>query len=269
MSKLQGLMFGLATTVLVVVATYFFMVKSWLPPLHSDRVGIDTAIWWALLVTGLVFIATNLLLAFFAWRYQDAPGATAAYWHDNPKLEWSWTLITAAILLVFLVNALSLWGSVTSPAPPDAAVVEITAQQFAWNVRYPGKDGVFGRTSAKLVSTEDLNFIGLDKSDPAAADDIVGAQNTLVIPQGRPVRVLIRSLDVIHSFFLPHFRVKLDAMPGMTVETWFTPQVPAGAERTSEIACAEHCGLGHYRMRGMVTVVDAAEYDAAVAKLAE
>jgi cytochrome c oxidase subunit 2 len=267
MSKLQGLLFGLATVVLVAVATYYFMVKDWLPPLHSDRGDIDKAIWWSLLVTGLVFIATNLLLAFFTWRYQDAPGAQAAYWHDNPKLEVSWTAVTAVILLVFLVNALSLWNNITKAEalPADAVTVEITAQQFAWNVRYPGPDGVFGKTSAALVDTENLNFIGLDKNDPAAADDVVGPQNTLVLPEGRKVRVLLRSLDVIHSFFLPNFRVKQDAMPGLTIETRFTP-TKAG---TYEIACAEHCGLGHYRMRGMLTVVPSAQFDAEVAKLAE
>src|SRR5262245_9620041 len=101
MSKLQGLLFGLATVVLVVWSSYLFIFRDWLVPMHSNRVGIDTAIGWSLLVTGVVFILTNLLLAYFSWRYQDAPGATAAYWHDNPKLELTWTLVTAGILLVF------------------------------------------------------------------------------------------------------------------------------------------------------------------------
>jgi cytochrome c oxidase subunit 2 len=118
--------------------------------LYSDRVGIDIAIWWSLLVTGVVFIATNLLLAWFTWAYQDAPGRKAAYWHDNPKLEISWTVVTAGILLVFLVNALNLWGSIidAEKRPADAVTVEVTGQQFAWNIRYPGRDGVFGTSSA-------------------------------------------------------------------------------------------------------------------------
>jgi cytochrome c oxidase subunit 2 len=267
MSKLQGLLFGVATVILVAVSTYYFMVKSWLPPLHSDRGAIDTAIFWSLLVTGIVFIVTNLLLAYFTWRYQDTPGATAAYWHDNPKLEISWTAATALILIVFLVNALTLWKNITAAEalPADAVTIEVTGQQFAWNVRYPGKDGVFGRTNAKFVDIETLNFIGKDPSDAAGADDIIGPQNTLVLPEGRTVRVLIRSLDVIHSFYLPYFRVKQDAMPGMTVETRFVPTQTG----ESEIACAEHCGLGHYRMRGMVRVVPAAAFDAEVQKLAE
>jgi cytochrome c oxidase subunit 2 len=261
MSKLQGLLFGLATLLLVAVATFFF-TKSWLPTLVSDRGAIDGALMLSLVVTGVVFIATNLALAWFGWRYQDAPGATASYWHDDHKLEWTWTLVTAGIMLVFTFRALSLWAQVSSPAPADAFVVEVTGQQFAWNVRYAGADGIFGRTDVKNVDPSALNFIGIDKSDPAAADDVL-VQNQLVLPQGRPVRVRLKSLDVIHSFFLPNFRVKQDAVPGMTTETWFIPE-KAGSW---EIACAEHCGLGHYRMRGQVTVVAPGELEAKIKEI--
>jgi cytochrome c oxidase subunit 2 len=263
MSKLQGLLFALATVTLVAVSTYLF-TKPWLPPLKSDRVAIDDAIWISLVVTGAVFIVTNLVLAWFGFRYQDQPGARAAYWHDDPKLEWGWTLATAAIMFVFLFKALNLWASVTRAAPADAYVVEVTGQQFAWNVRYPGPDGVFGKTDYKLVDPSGLNFIGLDRSDPAAKDDIV-LQNQLFLPEGRPVRVRLRSLDVIHSFFLPNFRVKQDAIPGMTVETWFIPK-EAG---TYEIACAEHCGLGHYRMRGSLTVMPPGDLEAKIKEATE
>jgi len=263
MSKLQGLLFGLATLVLVVVAVFFF-TRPWLPPLMSDRGAIDDAIWLSLVVTGAVFVATNLTLAWFGFRYQDRSGARATYWHDDPRLEWGWTLATAAVMFVILFRALGLWAQVTSAAPPDAFVVEVTGQQFAWNVRYPGPDGIFGRTDVKLVNPPAFNFIGLDRSDPAAADDLT-LQNQLFLPEGRPVRVRIRSLDVIHSFFLPEFRVKQDAMPGMITEDWFIPR-KAG---TYEIACAEHCGLGHYRMRGMVTVLPPGEVEARIREAAE
>jgi cytochrome c oxidase subunit 2 len=263
MAKSQGLFFALATLALVLVATFYFG-RSWLPPLTSDRVDIDSAIWISLLVTGAVFILTNLLLAYFSWRFQDREGAKAAYWHDNPRLEWGWTLVTALIMAVFTFNALALWARVTSAAPPDAFVVEVTGQQFAWNVRYPGKDGVFGRTDAKLVNPETSNFIGLDKSDQGAADDVM-LLNQMYLPLDRPVSVRLRSMDVIHSFFLPNFRVKMDAVPGMTSETWFVPK-QAG---DYEIACAEHCGLGHYRMRGLLHVVPQADFDQALAAAAE
>ena len=261
MAKLQGLLFGLATLVLVVVATVLF-TKNWLPPLKSDRVAIDHALAITLVVTGLVFIVTNLLLAWFGFRYQDAPGARAAYWHDNPRLEWTWTLVTAAILAVFLFNALGLWAQVTSRPPADAMLIEVTGQQFAWNVRYPGKDGLLGKTD-HLQASQD-NPIGLVKDDPASKDDLQ-LLNQLYLPKDRPVRVQIRSMDVIHSFFLPNFRVKQDAVPGMTMEIWFVPKETGDFE----IACAEHCGLGHYRMRGQVHVVPAADLDKAVAEAAQ
>ena len=263
MSKLQGLLFALATVVLVAVSTYYFVARDWLPELHSDRGAIDVAMWWSLLVTGIVFIATNLLLAYFTWRYSDTPGAKAAYWHDSPKLEISWTAVTAAILLVFLFNALNLWGSLIDPKtiPADAVTIEVTAQQFAWNFRYPGQDGQFGKTDVKLADPEMGNFLGTDTKDPATADDIVTPQGVLVVPEGRTVLLKIRSLDVIHSFFLPNFRVKQDAMPGLTIQTWFKP-TKAGKY---EIACAEHCGLGHYRMKGTMFVLAADAFQAAMA----
>jgi cytochrome c oxidase subunit II len=265
MGKLHGLLFGLATLLLVTLATFFFVARDWLPPLKSNRIAIDHALWATLLVTGVAFIVTNLLLAWFAYRYADKPGAQAAYWHDNPRLEWSWTVVTAVIMFAFMFNALGLWAQITSAPPKDAMVVEVTGQQFAWNVRYPGKDGIFGRTDPKLVDPSEANFIGLDKRDPAAADDIVLPQNQLYLAVGRTVRLQIRSLDVIHSFFLPNFRVKQDAMPGMTVETWFTPTAPGDFE----IACAQHCGLGHYRMRGQVHVVPVADFDKTVQAAAD
>jgi cytochrome c oxidase subunit 2 len=253
MGRTQGLLFALATVVLVVASTLAF-TREWLPPLHSDRAEIDSAIWVSLLVTGAVFIVTNLLLAYFTWRFQDGPGARASYWHDDPRLEWSWTLATALVMTVFTFNAVGLWARVTSAAPADSFVVELTGQQFAWNVRYPGPDGQFGRTEPKLVDPEASNFIGLDRSDPAGADDVM-LLNQLYLPADRTVKVRLRSLDVIHSFFLPEFRVKQDAVPGMTTETWFVPK-QAG---DYEIACAEHCGLGHYRMRGQLHVVPEGE----------
>ena len=261
MAKLQGLLFGLATLVLVVVATFYF-TKTWLPPLKSDRIAIDHALAITLVVTGLVFIVTNLLLAWFGYAYQDGPGAKAAYWHDSPRLEMTWTLVTAGILAIFLFNALSLWAKVTAPPPADAVLIEVTGQQFAWNVRYPGKDGVLGKTD-HLQASQD-NPIGLVKDDPAAKDDLL-LLNQMYLPKDRPVRVQVRSMDVIHSFFLPNFRVKQDAMPGMTIDIWFTPTELGDFE----IACAEHCGLGHYRMRGAVHVVPAADLEKTVAEAAQ
>jgi cytochrome c oxidase subunit 2 len=258
---LQGLLFAVSTVGLVGASSYYF-TKDWLPPLTSDQLEIDAAIALTLLVTGLVFIATNLLLAYFGWRFQDHPGARSAYWHDNPRLEWTWTGITAAIMAFFLFSALGLWAQVKSPPPADAMLVEVTGQQFAWNVRYPGPDGVLGRTDHAQASQE--NPIGLVADDPAAKDDVL-LLNSMYLPQDRPIRLNVKSMDVIHSFFVPSFRVKQDAMPGMTIEVWFVPK-QAGAY---DLGCAEHCGLGHYRMRGKVHVVPAADFDRSLAEAAQ
>ena len=255
---MHGLLFALSTVLLVVASTYYF-TRQWLPPLASDRKEIDSAIAITLLVTGLVFIVTNLMLAYFGWRFQDHAGARVAYTHDNPRLEWTWTLITAGIMALFLFGALGLWAQVNSKPPADAMLIEVTGQQFAWNVRYPGPDGVLGRTDHAQASQD--NPIGLVADDPASKDDVL-LLNQLYMPLDRPVRVQIRSMDVIHSFFLPNFRVKQDAMPGMTIEIWFVPK-RAG---DYDLGCAEHCGLGHYRMRGKVHVVAAADFDRALAE---
>ena len=266
MSRLQGLLFALATVVLVAVSTFYF-TRPWLPPLMSDRGRIDGSIWWSLLVTGIVFIITNLALAWLSWRYQEVPGAPrASHWHDDTRLEWSWTLATAAIMFVFMFHALALWADINKDAPADAMTIEVTGQQFAWNVRYAGKDGMFGKTDHKLATQE--NPTGVDPSDPASKDDL-RLLNNLVLVKDRPVRIQLRSMDVLHSFFLPNFRVKQDAVPGMTVTIWFTPKELTSPDKVTEIACAEHCGLGHYRMRGFVHVVSAADFDGKVSELAQ
>jgi len=264
MAKLQGLLFALATLALVVLATFYFS-KNWLPPLKSDRVAIDQAIGVSLAVTGAVFILTNVLLAYFAWRFQDHEGAKAIYWHDNARLEWTWTLVTAAIMFAFLFSALNLWAKINRAPPADAMVVEATGQQFRWIFRYPGKDGIFGRTNVRFVNSDnEKGWIGLDPGDPAGTDDLVWERD-LYLPQDRPVRIQVRSTDVIHSLFLPNFRVKQDAVPGMIVQVWFVPK-QAG---DFDIACAEHCGLGHFRMAGKVHVVPAADFEKTLAEAAQ
>jgi cytochrome c oxidase subunit 2 len=262
MAKLQGSFFGLATLALVVLASFYF-TKPWLPALASDRGAIDGSLQVTLLVTGIVFIATNLLLAFVSWRYADRDGARAAYWHDNTRLEWIWTSATAVVMFAFLFGALGLWNRIVNAAPPkDAFLVEVTGQQFRWVVHYPGEDGLLGRTDPTLIDVESQNYIGLDRSAPGAADDLMEV-GRMFVPLNRPVHLRIRSTDVIHSFFLPNFRVKQDAMPGMTIETWFTPTKPSPADPTPEnpdfeIACAEHCGSNHFKMRGVLKVIPAA-----------
>ena len=152
------------------------------------------------------------------------------------------------------------------PPESEALVVQVTGEQFAWNVHYAGPDGVFGRTDIKLLDLQS-NPLGLDRSDPAAKDDVT-TLNQLYLPVNKPIIVRLRSKDVIHSFGVPEFRVKQDAIPGLTIPIWFVPTVTTAEMRTRtgnpefqyEIACAQLCGLGHARMRGFVTVQTAEEF---------
>jgi cytochrome c oxidase subunit 2 len=206
-----------------------------------------------LIVSGIAFVLVQGALGYFVARYGENGRERAAYWHDNPKAEAFLLIGTAVILTVLVFMGQRVWASIYFvDAPADAIVVQVTGEQFQWDFHYPGADGIFGRTDNSLITN--TNNIGLDRSDPAAKDDIftIGEMH---FPVGRPIKVRLRSKDVIHSFFLPNLRIKQDAVPGMSIEVWFTPTT-AG---TYEIACAELCGLGHYRMKAALTIDDSQE----------
>jgi cytochrome c oxidase subunit 2 len=176
-------------------------------------------------ITGVIFVVVELLLVFFLIRYRHREGRRALYTHGNNRLEVIWTIVPAVICVVLALLSRRLWADIKQRMPEDAMQIEVTAEQFAWNIRYPGPDGKLG-----------------------TADDIV-TLNQLHFPVGKKVVVSLHSKDVIHSFFLPEFRVKQDAVPGMTTKVWFD----AARVGNWEIACAELCGLGHYRMKGFLT----------------
>ena len=226
----------------------------WLLPVASAHgVDVDRLIYTTFVVTGIVFVLVHVLIAAFVWRYGARGTERAAYWHDDRTLELTYTLVPAAVLVTLVSMGAVVWARVHGPAPADSMVVEVRGEQFGWLFRYPGPDGIFGRVDPALMSVpgRPQNPMGLDPADPASADDIVTRELHLTV--NRPVRVRIRSKDVLHSFFIPAFRVKQDAVPGMTVEIWFTPT----REGTYEIACAELCGIGHYIMRGKIMVESA------------
>lgn len=226
----------------------------WLPPAASTQADdIDRLFAATLAVTGLVFILVHVLLAYLIWS--GARRRSADHWHDNRTLELSYTLAPAAILLTLIAMGGAVWARIHQSAPEGALVVEVRAEQFGWIFRYPGPDGQFGRTDPAMIDTR-ANPLGLVRTDPAAADDIITRELHLV--EGRPVHVRLRSKDVLHSFFIPQFRVKQDAVPGMTIDVVFRP-TRAGSY---EIACAELCGVGHYIMRGRVVVEAQGAFDA-------
>lgn len=258
-----GRLYSLVIILLVVIGggggTVFAYRHWWLPPVASiqgqttDRLFYNT-----LYVTGAVFILVHVLLAIFLWRYGAHGDERAAYFHEHKSLELSYTIIPAVAMAIMVSMSGVVWSKIHSAPPADALVAEIRGEQFLWRARYPGPDGVFGRIDPRQISQ--TNPMGLDKNDPAGADDIVTGELHLVVD--RPVRLRIRSRDVIHSFFVPAFRVKQDAVPGMTNEIWFTP-TRAG---DLEIACAELCGVSHFSMRGKVKVESQADFDAWLAR---
>ena len=233
-------------------------------------------------VTGLVFIITQFLLFYFAWKYQAKEGKKAFYFPHNNKLELIWTAVPAIFLTVLVVFGLKFWFRITSDAPKGAMEVEIVGKQFGWIMRYPGKDNTFGKTYFKVISDEANNSLGQVwadneqlklKADPANFDDVVTTQ-TMYIVKGRPVKLIIGSRDVIHDVGLNHFRLKMDAVPGIPTTLWFTPKYTTKEmrERTGnpnfvyEISCDQMCGNGHYSMKGIIEVVTQEEFDAWMAK---
>jgi cytochrome c oxidase subunit 2 len=250
-------------TVVFVAWSGYAIATSAMPPLAANRGRIDAAISLNLIISGVVFLGAHLALVLILLRRPRE----ARIPRENMRIEVLWTVLTAAVLIGLLINSeidtRALGARNTGPEEP--LVVEVVAQQFAWNFRFPGEDGIFGRTDPRLVDQAELNFIGLDKRDPASEDDIVMPQSLLILPEGREVVVRLRSMDVIHSFFVASFRVKRDAMPGLATEFSFTPT----ATGMFEIACAEHCGLGHYRMRGAVEVVSRGEWLAKIKEVTE
>ena len=241
-----------------------------LPPLATAHGGeIDNLIGWIHIFMLILFVGWGSFFLYILFRFRQSRNPVADYKgvtsHRSIYLEVGVAVVEAVLLIGF---AIPLWAARVDglPSESEALVVQVTGEQCAWNIHYPGADGVFGRTDIKLLDLQS-NPLGLDRDDPAAKDDITMV-NQMNLPVNRPIIVRLRSKDVIHSFGVPEFRVKQDAVPGFTIPIWFTPTVTTADMRTKvgkpdfqyEIACAQLCGLGHARMRGFVTVQTAEEF---------
>jgi cytochrome c oxidase subunit II len=233
---------------------------------HGEK--IDKMLYITLWVTGVVFVLTQVLLFWFAFKYQHSEKRKALYFpHDN-KLEVLWTVVPAIFLTVLVGFGLFYWFKITGDAPKDALEVEIVGKQFNWITRYKGKDGVFGKKYYKNISDSKDNTLGLLWDDKAAQDDVVADKLVLVV--NKPVKLIIGSRDVIHDVGLVHFRMKMDAVPGTPTTMWFTPKYTTKEMKVKtnnpdfvyEISCDQMCGKGHFSMRGIVEVVSQPEFDA-------
>jgi cytochrome c oxidase subunit 2 len=247
-------------------------MTEWLgmPPLAAAHGGqIDNLIGWIHIFMLVLFVGWGAFFLYAIVRFRQSRNPVADYRgvtsNRSTYLEVGVAVVEGILLIGF---AIPLWAARVDAMPPEseALVVQVTGEQFAWNMHYAGPDGVFGRTDIKLLDLQS-NPLGLDRTDPAAMDDVTTV-NQLYLPVNRPIIVRLRSKDVIHSFGVPEFRVKQDAVPGLTIPIWFIPNVTTADMRTQtgnpefqyEIACAQLCGIGHARMRGFVTVQSAEEF---------
>ena len=233
---------------------------------HGEK--IDFMMWLTIIVTGIVFLLTQVLLFWFAFKYQYSEKRTSYFFPHNNKLELLWTVVPAIFLTVLVGFGLFYWFKITGDAPKDSQIVEITGKQFNWMMRYPGKDNVLGRKNYRLTDASSGNALGVDWEDGASHDDIEASEMHLVV--GKPVQLVINAQDVIHDVGLVHFRLKMDAVPGIPTTLWFTPkyttaqmkEITGNKDFVYEISCDQICGSGHYSMRGVIIVETQEEHDA-------
>lgn len=245
-----------------------YFVPRFLPAASSEHGPvIDAQFNITLVLTGIVFIICQIALFWFTYKYREQEGRKAHFYPDNDRLEIVWTIIPAIVMTFLVVKGMDAWYKITGPEPDDAIAIEVTGKQFGWFVRYPGADGKFGaKGPLTLMPLKDdpggdkNNHLGLDWTDPASRDDII--LNKLVIPVDKPVHVRLRSIDVLHSFYLPHMRVKMDVVPGTPTRFWFTATQTTEEMKEQEgpdfkfiLACAELCGPSHFSMGADMEVI--------------
>jgi len=248
--------------ILLVIATlvFHFISPWWFTPLASNWQAIDDTINISLWVVGIVFVAVSLFLAFVIIKYRYNKNRRSDFEPENSKLEGWLTVITTLGVAAMLTPGLFVWGKFIS-VPDNSETVEAVGQQWHWSYRLPGKDGKLGKTAIILISED--NPFGIDVNDINGADDLLVKSNELHLPIDQPVKVLLRSKDVLHNFAVPQFRVKMDLVPGAITFVWFTPTKLG----RYELLCEELCGIAHFTMRGYIKVDTANDYQTWLASL--
>lgn len=240
---------------LVLGSLLFHVLSPWtFTPLASNWSQIDDTVDITLWVTGFVFVAVNLFMAYAVIKYRAKKGQRAVYDPENAKLETWLTVLTSVGVAAMLAPGLFVWAKFVN-VPDDAIEVEAVGQQWHWSYRLPGADGQFGNVDGRLISG--TNPFGMDPDDPLGQDDILVRNPELHLPINVPVRLNLRSKDVLHNFTVAQFRVKMDLVPGMVSYMWFTPEKTG----TYEVLCEELCGVAHYAMRGAVVVEEQGAFD--------
>ena len=240
---------------LVVGSILFHLLSPWyFTELASNWAMVDVTMDITFYVTGFVFVAVNLFMAYCVIKFRYKKDARATYEPENKKLEYWLTGLTAVGVAAMLTPGLFVWAKFVD-VPEEAHVVEAVGQQWHWTYRYPGEDGKLGEVDAQRISHE--NPFGIDPEDPNGQDDIIVYNPEAHIPLDKPVKFLLRSKDVLHNFTVAQFRVKMDLVPGMNTFLWLTPTKPG----RYELLCEELCGIGHFAMRGAVVVDEQDDFD--------
>jgi len=242
---------------LVAIGSVVFHLLSpwWWTPIATNWSYIDHTINITFWITGFVFTAVIVFMAYCVFRFHHKEGRRAAYNPENKKLEWWLSVGTGVGVAAMLAPGLVVWHQFVT-VPADATEIEVMGQQWQWSFRLPGKDGRLGTTDVRNISSE--NPMGLNRDDPHGQDDVIIETGDLHLPIGKPVKVLLRSVDVLHDFYVPEFRAKMDMVPGMVTYFWIKP-IRTG---TFDVLCAELCGAAHYQMRAKVIVEEEDEYHA-------
>lgn len=267
-NKVHALLFliFLVTGIIGFVWITLYSRQYYLPEAVSVHgVRTDRMFWVTMGILSFAFIVTNIFLFVFAYKYQYKEGNKAYFYPENHKLEVVWTVIPAIVMSILVFYGWKEWSAITAPEPKDSEVVEVMGKQFAWQVRYPGPDGQLGAHDFRLI--DETNVFGLDFTDESSLDDFTPPE--IHIPKGKPVLFKIRARDVLHSVYAPHFRLKMDAVPGMATKFWFVPTKTTRQMRDElgnpnfnyELACAEICGRGHFAMRFLIVVDEPEVYE--------
>ena len=267
-NRINALMLLVFFLVGIVAFFWYSSVASehFLPSSSSEHgVKTDRMFWVTMAILIFAFIVTNIFLFVFSYRYQYKENNKAFFYPENHKLEIVWTVIPAIIMASLVFYGWKEWSAITQKEPANSEIIEVMGKQFAWQVRYPGADRKVGRFNFKLIDA--TNEFGMDFTDSANYDDFTPSE--LHLPKGKPVLLKIRARDVIHSVFLPHFRVKMDAVPGMPTQFWFVPTKSTEEMRDQlgnpafnyELCCTEICGKGHFAMRMIVVVDEPEDYE--------
>ena len=247
---------AIVLVLLVVGSVLFHVLSPWyFTPIASNWGMIDDTVHITFWVTGVVFVAVNLFMAWCVVRYRQGKVKTAMYEPENKKLEGWLVILTSVGVAAMLAPGLVVWAKFVD-VPKEAAVFEAVGKQWYWSYRFPGADGVLGTDDARFIS--DKNPFGVNPDDPHGQDDVLISGPELHLPMGKPFKALLRSVDVLHNFTVPQFRVKMDLVPGLVTHLWFTPT------RTGkfDILCEELCGIAHFTMRGKVVVEEEAAFKA-------